>query len=90
MKLKKLTSQEILEKIKVIVISDTGSGFVGYNTVTKCYYCGMNKFDKQLRKALIYHDITFLQDVIRYNEMENMAILSTYVICDMSGVNKDE
>jgi len=90
MKLKKLTSQEILEKIKSIIISDTGSGFVGYNTVTKCYYCGLKKFDKQLRKALIYHDIKFLQEVIQYNEMENMVILPTYVICDMSGVSQNE
>lgn len=39
-------------------------GYVIFNKITKEYYCGLNKFDKQLRKAKIYHSMRYVKDAL--------------------------
>lgn len=39
-------------------------GYAVYNIKTDEYYCGLNKFNKQLRQAKIYHSKKWADDVI--------------------------
>lgn len=52
-----------MSKKQEFINSDTGK--VIFNTVTNCYYCGMNTFKNQLRDAKIYHSDKFLNDAIQ-------------------------
>ena len=45
-------------------ICKADKGIVILNTVTGEYYCGLNKFDKQLRKAKIYHSKKWAEEAI--------------------------
>ena len=39
------------------------------------FYCGMRYWDKQLRKAKIYHSLSFAKDVVNAYENCNCKIL---------------
>lgn len=44
-------------------------GIVILDTENNTYYCGLNTWDKQLRKAKIYHQNKWADDVIKdYNK----------------------
>lgn len=45
----------------LIEIKDLDSGYV-CKTETNEYYCGYNRFDKQLRMAKIYHSLKYAQE----------------------------
>lgn len=40
------------------------SGYVAYNKDKDIYFCGLNTWDKQLRKAKIYHSDKWLREII--------------------------
>ena len=40
------------------------NGIVILDTENKTYYCGLNTWDKQLRKAKIYHQERYANDLI--------------------------
>lgn len=40
------------------------SGIVVFRSDTKQYYCGLNTWDKQLRKAKIYHQKRWAEEAI--------------------------
>ena len=39
------------------------------------FYCGMRYWDKQLRKAKIYHSLAFVRDVVKAYEECNCKII---------------
>lgn len=41
------------------------NGYVIYNIDTNTYFCGLNQWDKQLRKAKIYHSDKYINDAIK-------------------------
>ena len=43
------------------------------------FYCGMRYWDKQLRKAKIYHSLSFAKDVVDAYEECNCKILEVAV-----------
>ena len=45
-------------------MKDMDSGMVIYNKKNNVYYCGMNTWDKQLRKAKVYHVKRYVKDDI--------------------------
>lgn len=47
------------------------SGYVIRDEITLEYYCGMNKWDKQLRKAQIYHSIKWANNFITSNSRKD-------------------
>lgn len=51
---------------KMYVIRDVDDGM---------FYCGMRHWDKQLRKAKIYHSLSFARDVAKAYEECNCKIL---------------
>lgn len=55
-------------------------GIVILNTVTEEYYCGLNKFDKQLRKAKIYHSKKWAEEAIsNYTENHKQYDKQNYI-----------
>lgn len=55
-----------MAKRKMYVIQDVDDG---------TFYCGMRYWDKQLRKAKIYHSLSFARDVAEAYEECNCKIL---------------
>lgn len=45
------------------IVNDNGQ--VIYNINTNEYFCGLNQWDKQLRKAKIYHSDRYINDAIK-------------------------
>lgn len=60
------------------------SGYVIYDKQYEVYFCGMNKWDKQPRKALIYHSENYvksaLEDIVRKGkDRKNLILLNATV-----------
>ena len=55
------------------------NGFVIKNIDTNEYFIGFNKWDKQLRKAKIYHSIKYANDVINDSEYKNLKIVKILI-----------
>lgn len=49
-------------------------GYVVKDSITKEYYCGMNKWDKQLRKATIYHSIRYANAIMKDSRFSNRTM----------------
>lgn len=57
------------------------NGYVIKDTNTNEYFCGMNSWDKQLRKAQIYHSVKYVNQTIndvRYKE-RNMKMIAVEI-----------
>lgn len=50
------------------------TGYVIKDSTTKEYYCGLNTWDKQLRKAKIYHSVKYANDVINDDKFSNRTM----------------
>lgn len=55
------------------------SGYVVKDTNTKEYFCGMNKWDKQLRKAQIYHSIRYANQTMNSSRFAKRNLVSVRV-----------
>ena len=53
-------------------------GFVIRDIDTHCYYCGLNTWDIQLRKAKIYHSVKWANEVIK--QYEGKRRLRTHMV----------
>ena len=51
------------------LIIDSGYGVKDIDTNE--YFCGMNKWDKQLRKAVIYHSVRYAEQTINDSRFKN-------------------
>lgn len=50
-------------------------GYVIRDENTMEYFCGLNKWDKQLRKAQIYHSIKYANDILmRYQSRRKLGV----------------
>lgn len=49
--------------------------YVIQNTDVGTFYCGLQYWDKQLRKAKIYHSLKFVRDILKAYEDCNCKIL---------------
>lgn len=49
-------------------------GYVIKDSITKEYFCGMNTWDKQLRKAKIYHSVKYANDVMNDSRFGNRTM----------------
>lgn len=50
------------------------SGIIIFDADTKEYWCNMNAWSKELRKACIYHSMNWVQDVIKKFPDRNLKI----------------
>ena len=53
-------------------------GYVLRDKNTAEYFCGLNQWDKQLRKAKIYHSVKYTNDVI--NQFKNKRELEVHTV----------
>lgn len=49
-------------------------GYVVKDSNTKEYYCGLNTWDKQLRKAKIYHSTRYANNVMNDNKFKSRTM----------------
>lgn len=49
-------------------------GYVIKDSITKEYFCGMNTWDKQLRKANIYHSVKYANHVMNDSRFSNRTM----------------
>lgn len=54
-----------------MAIMDKDSGIVLVDIDTETFYCGLNTFDKSLRKAKIYHSKKWIDEVIKQYPHKN-------------------
>ena len=59
------------------------NGFVIKNIETNEYYIGFEKWDKQLRKAKIYHSIKYANDVINDSEHDSELKIVKIIIKEL-------
>lgn len=57
----------------------TDKGIVIKDIKHNVYYCGMNTWDKQLRKAKIYHSEKYAQSVIDTYKDEELKFVSVVI-----------
>lgn len=50
-------------------------GYVVKDSVTKEYFCGMNTWDKQLRKANIYHSVKYANATVEDPRFSNRTMV---------------
>lgn len=55
------------------------SGFVIYDETRNEFFCGLNTWDRQLRKAKVYHSERYLKQALE-SEQKNGRKLTTHII----------
>lgn len=49
-------------------------GYIVKDSITKEYFCGFNKWDKQLRKANIYHSVKYANATVEDSRFSNRTM----------------
>lgn len=57
-----------------MIINDD-KGFVILDIRTELFYCGLNKWDKQLRKAQIYHSKKHAEEYIYLKDLGSRCVI---------------
>ena len=69
---------------KILNTVDWDKGIIIYHKPSKTYYCGYKHFDKQPRKAKIYHKENYLMEVLETILRDNPdETIADYAICNI-------